>query len=71
MLVTTIENLTVAPGVVLGTFAVLTISSPATVTVVLQRLSLLPVAQLVPRVVELTVLASTLLPVSGSFTVTE
>ena len=44
---------------------------PGTVTVAEHRGSLLPVPQLVPSVVDVTVLARILLPVSGLFTVTE
>ena len=44
---------------------------PATVTVAVHRGSMLPPAQLVPRIGEVTVLASTLLPVTGLATVTE
>ena len=42
-----------------------------TVTVAVQRVSTLPLAQLVPSVGDVTVLASVLLPTSGLFTVTE
>ena len=69
--VTTTVNRTVAPGVVVALLAVLVMLSPDTVTVAVQRGSVLPLAQLVPRVAELTVFASTWLPVTGLATVTE
>ena len=53
------------------TFAWLTIISRDTVTVAVQRGSVLPDAQLLPAVVEVTVLARMPPPVSGLFTVTE
>jgi len=47
--------------------------SPGTSTLIefVQRLSVLPAGQLLPAVAEVTVLASSLSPVSGLFTVTE
>jgi hypothetical protein len=59
------------PGVVVATFAWLTISSWATVTVTVHRASVLPLAQLLPAVAEVTVLARMPPPVSGLSTVTE
>ena len=56
---------------VVATFAWLTISSWATATVAVHRASVLPDAQLLPAVAEVTVLARTPPPVSGLFTVTE
>jgi len=44
---------------------------PGTVTVAEQATSVLPLAQFVPRVVDVTVLARILLPTSGLDTVTE
>ena len=43
----------------------------STVTVLAQRASVLPLAQLLPAVAEVIVLARILFPVSGLFTVTE
>ena len=59
------------PGATDATFAVLTIVRPETVTVAVQLALPLPDAQLLPAVVEVTVLIRTPLPVSGLFTVTE
>ena len=59
------------PGAIVLTFAVLTIVRPDTVTVAVQAALPLPEAQLLPAVVEVTVLARMPLPVSGLFTVTE
>ena len=64
---------TTDPGVVDATPAEFTIVSPgtSTVTLVAHRVSVLPLAQLLPTVAEVIVLARTLFPVSGLFTVTE
>ena len=62
---------TTPPGVVVDTFDWLTMVSWDTVTVTVQRASVLPGAQLLPGVVEVTVLARVPLPVSGLSTVTE
>ena len=59
------------PGVVVARLAWLTISSWATATVTEHRGSLLPDGQLLPGVVEVTVFARIMLPVSGLSTVTE
>ena len=59
------------PGAVVATFACMTIKSWATVTVAVQSVSVLPDAQLLPAVVEVTVLVRMPPPVSGLFTVTE
>jgi hypothetical protein len=61
----------VPPGATVVTFAVLTMVRPDTVTVAVQAAFPLPDAQLLPAVVEVTVLARMPLPVSGLFTVTE
>ena len=47
------------------------VAAPMTGTVVVQRGSVPPAGQLLPAVVEVTVLANVLFPVSGLFTVTE
>ena len=51
--------------------AVLTIVRTETTTVAVHRASRLPLAQLLPAVVDVTVLARIPFPVSGLFTVTE
>jgi hypothetical protein len=61
----------VPPGATDATLAVLTMVRPETVTVAVQAAFPLPDAQLLPAVVEVTVLARMPLPVSGLFTVTE
>ena len=71
VLVNVAVNLTTLPGVVLATLALLTIVSWATVTVFVQRGSVLPTGQLLPRLTEVSALVRIMLPVSGFFTVTE
>ena len=55
----------------LDTLALFTIVSWDTLTVTVHSLSLLPVRQLFPVVVDVIVLVRVALPVSGLFTVTE
>jgi hypothetical protein len=64
---------TTDPGVAVPVFADTAIVRPGirTVTALTHRGSLLPLAQLLPAVAEVIVLARTLFPVSGLFTVTE
>ena len=64
-------NRTTEPGVVVLTPELFTIVSTATLTVAVQAAAPLPAAQLLPGVVEVTVLARMSFPVSGLFTVTE
>ena len=66
-----VVSFTVAPGVAVPALGVETIVSCDTVTVAVHRGSAPPAGQLLPAVVEVTVLASTWPPVSGLFTVTE
>jgi hypothetical protein len=63
--------LTIPPGVVVVVLAVKSISSWETVTVTAHRGSVLPEPQLLPVLVEVTVLARIWFPVSGLLTVTE
>src|SRR5882724_13643447 len=70
-LVKTVVNRTTEPGVAVDTSELLVIVSTATDTVAVQGASPLPAMQLLPVVTEVIVLARTLLPVSGLFTVTE
>ena len=62
---------TVAPGVVEAVLAVLVMVRPCTLTVAVQRASVLPAKQLLPEVADVIVLARILFPVSGLLTVTE
>ena len=64
---------TVDPGLVLAVFAVSAIVRAGTkmVTVLAHRVSVLPLAQLLPAVAEVMVLVRVLFPVSGLLTVTE
>ena len=64
---------TTEPGVVVPVLADTAIVRPGirTVTVLAHRGSVLPLAQLLPAVAEVTVLARILFPVSGLLTVTE
>ena len=71
VLVIVVVSFTVAPGVAVPALGVETIVNCATVTVAVHRGSVLPGPQLLPGVVEVTVLASTWPPVSGLLTVTE
>ena len=64
-------NRTTDPGVVVATPDVFTIVRTATSTVTEHRASVLPAAQLLPPVAEVTVLAKMSFPMSGLFTVTE
>src|SRR5450755_4192538 len=70
-LVNVAVNRTTEPGVVVVTFELFTIVSAATSTVAVQAAAPEPAAQLLPAVVEVTVLARMWSPVSGLFTVTE
>ena len=65
--------MTVWPGVVVLVPADTVVVRPgtSTVTVLAHRVSMLPLAQLLPAVAEVIVLARILFPVSGLFTVTE
>ena len=71
MLVKVEVKRTTPSGVVVATLEELTIASWATVTVTVHRGSVLPGAQLLPAVAEVTVLARMPLPVPGLCTVTE
>ena len=71
MLVNVAVNRTTPPGVVVLTSELFTMASTATFTVAVHAAAPLPAAQLLPGVTEVIVLASTLFPVSGLFTVTE
>ena len=64
---------TTEPGVVVLVPADTVVVRPgtSTVTVLAHRVSVLPLAQLLPAVAEVMVLARLLFPVSGLFTVTE
>src|SRR6476469_5450154 len=66
-------NVTTAPPVVAGAFAVTMTVRPgtSTSTVAVQRASVPPAGQLLPAEVDTTVLARCLSPVTGSRTVTE
>ena len=72
VLVATMVKPTTAPGVEVGVEAVSTIVRPgtSTLTAALQRVSVLPAAQLLPGVEDSTALVMCLSPGSGSFTVT-
>src|SRR5258708_7425815 len=70
-LVNVAVNRTTDPGVVVATPEVFTIVSTAALTVVVQRASALPEAQLLPGVAEVIVVARILFPGSGLLTVTE
>jgi hypothetical protein len=70
-LVSVVVSRNTPPGVTVGTLAWTTISSWATGTLTVHRGSVLPDAQLLPVVVEVTVLARMPPPVSGLSTVTE
>src|SRR5450631_3427801 len=70
-LVNTEVSRTTDPGVVVETFELLTIVSTATSTVLAQRGSVLPLAQLLPAAAEVTAAARILSPLSGLLTVTE
>src|SRR3984957_16198431 len=69
VLVIVVVAVTVAPGVTVPALGVETIVSCDTVTVAVHRGSALPDPQLLPAVVEVTVLVSTWLPISGLLTV--
>ena len=71
MLVNVVVSRNTPPGVMVGTFDWTTIRSWDTATVAVQRASVLPDAQLLPVVVEVTVLVMVPPPVSGLVTVTE
>ena len=71
VLVIVVVSFTVAPGVTVPALGVETIVSCDTVTVAVHRGSVPPAGQLLPGVVEVTVLVSTWPPVSGLLTVTE
>ena len=62
---------TTLPGVVVGTLAVATMSSDATVTVEEHAGAVPPDGQLLPTAADVTALDKILFPVSGLFTVTE
>ena len=64
-------NRTTPPGVVEATFAVLVITSEATVTVEEQAGAVPPAGQLLPPAADVTALDRILFPVSGLLTVTE
>ena len=59
------------PGLAVAGLAVMAMVRTETLTLLEHRVSVLPLAQLLLDVVEVTVLARVLFPVSGFFTVTE
>src|ERR1700735_4715674 len=71
VLVIVVVSFTVVPGVTVPALGVDTIVSCDTVTVAVHRGPVPPAGQLLPGVVEVTVLARTCPPVSGLLTVTE
>ena len=71
VLMIVVVSLIVVPGVAVAGLNAELIVSAETVTAVVQRGSVLPARQLLPVLVEVTVLARILLPVSGVCTVTE